>query len=157
MHTILPHGTCTMAHAEGRSFAEAPSSICSTIRGPAFGLLPLRRRNLRAQGLLDGLISKMQGGQGRHTAPEFVPIDVDSDGGLGGTSEQLFGPLVLPEKFPRLVQSCSIRVRISLVLKCLALQAVALLGYSQGELDTFRAFMIDMDADMVKASTPSPT
>ena len=33
-------------------------------------------------------------------------------------------------------------------LKCL--QAVLLIGFSQYEVDAFRAFMIDMDADMVK-------
>ena len=29
-------------------------------------------------------------------------------------------------------------------------QAVLLVGYAQYEVDQFRAFMIDMDADMVK-------
>ena len=32
----------------------------------------------------------------------------------------------------------------------LFLQAVLLVGYAQYEVDQFRAFMIDMDADMVK-------
>lgn len=48
---------------------------------------------------------------------------MNSDGGLGGTSEHLFGPL-----------------------------AVAMIGYHPREVDTFRAFMNDMDADMVKVS-----
>lgn len=30
------------------------------------------------------------------------------------------------------------------------MQAVLLIGFSQYEVDAFRAFMIDMDADMVK-------
>ena len=32
------------------------------------------------------------------------------------------------------------------------MQAVLLIGFSQYEVDAFRAFMIDMDADMVKVS-----
>ncbi|CAL8466395.1 g5931 [Coccomyxa elongata] len=56
--------------------------------------------------------------------PIFEPIDPDSDGGLGGTSEELFGPL-----------------------------AVLLVGFAQYEVDQFRAFMIDMDADIVKIIT----
>ena len=52
---------------------------------------------------------------------------MDSEGGLGGTSENLFGPL-----------------------------AVALIGFQPQEVDTFRYFMNDMEADMVKVnSNPS--
>ena len=54
-------------------------------------------------------------------AAELVPIDMDSEGGLGGTSAELFGPL-----------------------------AVVLVGYFPAELETFRSFMIAMEADMVK-------
>lgn len=32
------------------------------------------------------------------------------------------------------------------------MQAVLLIGFSQYEVDAFRKFMIDMDADMVKVS-----
>lgn len=46
---------------------------------------------------------------------------MDSEGGLGGTSADVFGPL-----------------------------AVALIGYHPEEFETFRSFMIDMEADMVK-------
>eukprot|EP01025_Chloroclados_australasicus_P068160 TRINITY_DN9457_c0_g1_i1.p2 TRINITY_DN9457_c0_g1~~TRINITY_DN9457_c0_g1_i1.p2 ORF type:complete len:231 (+),score=21.07 TRINITY_DN9457_c0_g1_i1:56-694(+) len=53
--------------------------------------------------------------------PEFVQIDVDSEGGLGGTSEQVFGPL-----------------------------ALVLVGYTAREFDRFRQMMIEMEADMVK-------
>lgn len=46
---------------------------------------------------------------------------MDSEGGLGGTSEKLFGPL-----------------------------AVAMIGFHPHEVDKFRYFMNDMEADMVK-------
>ena len=49
---------------------------------------------------------------------------MDSEGGLGGTSAELFGPL-----------------------------AVVLVGYFPAELETFRSFMIAMEADMVKVGT----
>ncbi len=52
---------------------------------------------------------------------------MDSEGGLGGTSENLFGPL-----------------------------AVALIGFQPQEVDTFRYFMNDMEADMVKVSSKLP-
>ena len=51
---------------------------------------------------------------------------MDSEGGLGGTSETLFGPL-----------------------------AVAMVGFQPQEVDTFRYFMNDMEADMVKVRRPS--
>lgn len=35
------------------------------------------------------------------------------------------------------------------------MQAVLLIGFSQYEVDAFRKFMIDMDADMVKVSLKS--
>ena len=54
---------------------------------------------------------------------ELVRIDMESEGGLGGTSEGVFGPL-----------------------------ACALVGYYPVEMDRFRAFMNDMEADMVKVS-----
>ena len=57
---------------------------------------------------------------------ELVRIDMDSEGGLGGTSEKLFGPL-----------------------------AVAMIGFEPQEVDTFRYFMNDMDADMVKVMRPA--
>ena len=50
---------------------------------------------------------------------------MDSEGGLGGTSEGVFGPL-----------------------------AAVLIGYHPLEFETFRAFMIDMDADIVQVSSP---
>ena len=54
---------------------------------------------------------------------ELVRIDMESEGGLGGTSEGVYGPL-----------------------------ACALVGYYPVEIDRFRAFMNDMEADMVKVS-----
>ena len=63
-----------------------------------------------------------------HDAAELVPIDMDSDGGLGGTSAELFGPL-----------------------------AVVLVGYFPAELETFRSFMIAMEADMVKVGLTNNT
>ena len=56
-------------------------------------------------------------------AAELVRIDMDSEGGLGGTSKELFGPL-----------------------------AIALVGFQPLEVDRFRTFMNDMEADMVKVS-----
>eukprot|EP00877_Chromochloris_zofingiensis_P001393 jgi/Chrzof1/11254/Cz05g29170.t1 len=52
---------------------------------------------------------------------EMVRIDMDSTEGLGGTSEDAFGPL-----------------------------AVLLVGFMQQEVDAFRQLMNDMDADIVK-------
>lgn len=49
---------------------------------------------------------------------------MDSEGGLGGTSVEIFGPL-----------------------------AVMLVGYHPQEFERFRAFMIDMEADMVKVKS----
>jgi hypothetical protein len=53
---------------------------------------------------------------------EMVPIDVGSRGGVGGVSDEAFGPL-----------------------------AVLVVGFLAHELDAFRAMMLGMDADMVKA------
>ena len=55
---------------------------------------------------------------------ELVAIDMESEGGLGGTSENVFGPL-----------------------------AVALVGYHPEEFEMFRSFMIDMEADIVKVNS----
>jgi len=62
-------------------------------------------------------------GRVSHNIPstELVRIDMESEGGLGGTSEGMFGPL-----------------------------ACALVGYYPVEMDRFRAVMNDMEADMVK-------
>ena len=45
--------------------------------------------------------------------PELVAIDPDSDGGLGGTSDDLFGPLVRCfVKLSHVVRPCSGFIRI---------------------------------------------
>lgn len=51
----------------------------------------------------------------------MVPLDVESEGGLGGTSEAPFGEL-----------------------------AALLVGFNAPEFETFRRIMISMDADIVK-------
>ncbi|BDA51235.1 hypothetical protein COCOBI_18-1120 [Coccomyxa sp. Obi] len=76
------------------------------------------------RGIFDAFLGKGSTDDQEWEGPIFEPIDPDSDGGLGGTSEELFGPL-----------------------------AVLLVGYAQYEVDQFRTFMIDMDADMVKIIT----
>eukprot|EP00884_Botryococcus_braunii_P008590 jgi/Botrbrau1/17732/Bobra.0166s0152.2 len=53
--------------------------------------------------------------------PVLVPLNPDSQEGLGGTSEGLFGPL-----------------------------ACLLIGFLHSEVDIFRAFMNEMEADIVK-------
>ena len=77
--------------------------------------------------------------------PELVAIDPDSDGGLGGTSDDLFGPLVRCfVKLSHVIRPCSGFTTYACA------QAVLLVGFAQQEVDAFRALMIDMDADMVK-------
>jgi hypothetical protein len=41
-----------------------------------------------------GILDRFFGSSGTHDGPELVAIDPDSDGGLGGISDGLFGPLV---------------------------------------------------------------
>ncbi|KAK9838493.1 hypothetical protein WJX81_002737 [Elliptochloris bilobata] len=60
-------------------------------------------------------------GSGAQEGPQLVPVDPDADGGIGGTSDALFGPL-----------------------------AVLLIGFLQHEVDSFRSMMLDMDADIVR-------
>ena len=43
-----------------------------------------------------GILERLFGSSSTHDGPELVAIDPDSDGGLGGTSDGLFGPLVRP-------------------------------------------------------------
>jgi hypothetical protein len=86
--------------------------------------------------------------------PTFEAIDPESDGGLGGTSEELFGPLVSSSTYSNNARNKYPRMDLQAAdwqghLHC-ALQAVLLVGYAQYEVDQFRAFMIDMDADIVK-------
>ena len=46
------------------------------------------------KGLLDNLFGNRASSELHPDGPVFAPIDTESDGGLGGTSEGLFGPLV---------------------------------------------------------------
>ena len=46
------------------------------------------------KGLLDSLFGNQASSELHPDGPVFAPIDTESDGGLGGTSEGLFGPLV---------------------------------------------------------------
>lgn len=55
------------------------------------------------------------------TGPNMVPLDVESKGGLGGTSEEPFGEL-----------------------------AALLVGFTAPQFESFRRIMISMDADIVK-------
>lgn len=41
-----------------------------------------------------GILDRLFGNSSTHDGPELVAIDPDSDGGLGGTRDGLFGPLV---------------------------------------------------------------
>mmetsp|Transcript_20411 Transcript_20411/g.61472 ORF Transcript_20411/g.61472 Transcript_20411/m.61472 type:complete len:239 (+) Transcript_20411:214-930(+) len=56
-----------------------------------------------------------------YSGPNMMPLDADSAGGLGGTSDELFGPL-----------------------------AALLIGFTQEQFEIFRTMMIDMEADIVK-------
>ncbi|KAK9844329.1 hypothetical protein WJX74_000876 [Apatococcus lobatus] len=58
--------------------------------------------------------------------PMFEAIDMESEGGLAGTSAELFGPL-----------------------------AIILVGFAREEVDIFKHMMNDMDGDMVKVSACS--
>ncbi|CAK0783974.1 hypothetical protein CVIRNUC_007177 [Coccomyxa viridis] len=98
---------------------------------PFTALKPCRHPSISRQslckpprGFLDSLFGRQSSSDLHPDGPLFAPIDTASEGGLGGTSDNLFGPL-----------------------------AVLLIGFSQYEVDAFRAFMIDMDADMVKIIT----
>ena len=104
------------------------------------------------RGLLDSLFGKQSSSDLHPDGPLFAPIDTASEGGLGGTSDSLFGPLVpySAMALPRLSwQGAHMQ---DLEALCFA-QAVLLIGFSQYEVDAFRAFMIDMDADMVKVNS----
>jgi hypothetical protein len=58
-------------------------------------LLGSRQRVCQApRGLLDNLFGNQGSSELHPDRPVFAPIDTESDGGLGGTSEGLFGPLV---------------------------------------------------------------
>ena len=57
----------------------------------------------------------------------MVPLDETSEGGLGGTSDEPFGPL-----------------------------AALLVGFTQTQFEKFREIMIDMEADIVKVAPPPP-
>lgn len=52
---------------------------------------------LISRGIFDAFLGKGKADDQEWEGPIFEPIDPDSDGGLGGTSEELFGPLVLHE------------------------------------------------------------
>jgi hypothetical protein len=45
------------------------------------------------RGLLDSIFAG-EGEDQQHDGPTFAEIDQESDGGLGGTSDEVFGPLV---------------------------------------------------------------
>ncbi|KAK9813018.1 hypothetical protein WJX72_007622 [[Myrmecia] bisecta] len=77
----------------------------------AISLLPSRGR----------LVQRRASSDQEDEGPTFAQIDPDSEGGVGGTSEEVFGPA-----------------------------AVALIGFQQDEVDTFRQAMTDMEADFVK-------
>lgn len=49
------------------------------------------------RGIFDAFLGKGSTDDQEWEGPFFEPIDPDSDGGLGGTSEELFGPLVVTE------------------------------------------------------------
>lgn len=53
-----------------------------------------------SRGIFDAFLGKGSVDDQDWEGPIFEPIDPDSDGGLGGTSEELFGPLVItkPQK-----------------------------------------------------------
>jgi hypothetical protein len=58
----------------------------------------------------------------------MVRLDVEAEGGLGGTSEETFGEL-----------------------------AALLVGFTAEQFETFRRIMISMDADIVKVPFENPS
>ena len=113
---------------------------CRHAGWPAAGCA--RRPDARAHASFFG---KLFGGSAHKDGPQLVPINPDEDGGVGGTSDTLFGPLV--------------RARLRLTYSDLLLssfkagrpaQAVLLIGFLQHEVDSFRSMMLDMDADVVR-------
>ena len=117
----------------------------------------------RPQGLArhpHGFLDSLFGGEPslHQDGPELVPLDVAEGGGLGGTSEGLFGPLV-SESIP-VPTFFNFEATIPAILSFAAhafipcytsvVQAVLLVGFAQYEVDGFRKFMNDMDADIVK-------
>ena len=50
-----------------------------------------------SRGIFNAFLGKGTADDQDWEGPIFEPIDPDSDGGLGGTSEELFGPLVISE------------------------------------------------------------
>ena len=76
-----------------------------------------------------------------------MPINPDEDGGVGGTSDTHFGPLVRS-------RSRQVDILIRAAVRVLRLagpaQAVLLIGFLQHEVDSFRGMMLDMDADIVR-------
>ena len=94
---------------------------------------------------------KLFGGSAHKDEPQLVPINPDEDGGVGGTSDTLFGPLV---------RSYSCLTYCNLLCALLKAgrpaQAVLLVGFLQHEVDNFRRMMLDMDADIVRFDILQP-
>ena len=127
-------GSRSATESRRQSAGRAAALRCSQARSVCCSATTLRRwpeqqqqqRRWRRAGWLGG------GGGGGNDAEEdeaeeedegaeMVLIDVGSRGGVGGVSDEAFGPL-----------------------------AVLVIGFLAHELDAFRAMMLGMDADMVK-------